>query len=61
MRYRGMMPADFRDVDLLDHILEELGDVRTRCPQLRFGQLIATIGELAADETGHSLWDMPSP
>jgi hypothetical protein len=44
--------------DLLDHILAELGEVRTRCPELRFGQLIAIIGELAQDETGHSLWDV---
>lgn len=44
--------------DLLDHILAELGVVRTRCPELRFGQLIAIIGELAQDETGHSLWDV---
>lgn len=44
--------------DLLDHILSELGEVRARSPELRFGQLIAIIGELAQDETGHSLWDV---
>lgn len=44
--------------NLLDHILNQLGDVRVRCPELRFGQLIATIGMLAEDETGHSLWDV---
>lgn len=44
--------------DLLDRILEQLGDVRARCPELRFGQLLAIIGELAQDETGHSLWDV---
>lgn len=43
---------------LLDRILEQLGDVSARCPELRFGQLIAIIGELAQDETGHSLWDV---
>jgi len=42
----------------LGHILEQLAEVRTRCPELRFGQLIATIGMLAEDETGHSLWDV---
>lgn len=42
----------------LDRILEQLGDIRARCPELRFGQLIAIIGELAQDETGHSLWDI---
>jgi hypothetical protein len=25
---------------------------------MRFGQLIATIGLLAEDETGHNLWDI---
>src|SRR5439155_9031025 len=44
--------------NLLDLILEQLGEVRLRCPELRFGQLIATIGMLAEDETGHSLWDV---
>ena len=44
--------------DLLDRMLEQLGDLRARCPELRFGQLIATIGSLAEDETGHSLWDI---
>src|SRR5947199_7768543 len=44
--------------NLLDLILEQLGEVRVRCPELRFGQLIATIGMLAEDETGHSLWDV---
>ena len=43
---------------LLDRILAHLGEVQMRCPELRFGQLIATIGMLAEDETGHSLWDV---
>src|SRR5437868_358180 len=42
----------------LGHFLEQLAEVRTRCPELRFGQLIATIGMLAEDETGHTLWDV---
>lgn len=46
------------EADLLDRILEKLGDVRPRCPELRFGQLIAIVGELAQDDTGHSLWDV---
>jgi hypothetical protein len=44
--------------NLLHQILEQLADVRLRCPELRFGQLIATIGMLAEDESGHSLWDV---
>ncbi|MBM4069931.1 MAG: hypothetical protein FJ271_13410 [Planctomycetes bacterium] len=43
---------------MLDHILAQLKDVRERCPELRFGQLIAIIGALAADKTRHSLWDV---
>src|SRR2546430_2053800 len=43
---------------LFDRILEQLGQVRLRCRELRFGQLVATIGMLAEDETGHSLWDV---
>ncbi len=38
--------------------LEQLAAVRARCPELRFGQLLATIGMLAEDETGHGLWDV---
>src|SRR2546430_16485148 len=46
---------------LFDRILEQLGQVRLRCRELRFGQLIATIGMLAEDETGHALWDVEDP
>ncbi len=44
--------------DLLEQILAELGQIRTRCPELRFAQLVATVGVIAEDETGHSLWDV---
>jgi hypothetical protein len=43
---------------LVDHILGQLDELRARCPELRFGQLIAIIGMLAEDETGYSLWDV---
>jgi hypothetical protein len=36
----------------VEHLLDRLDRVRMRCPELRFGQLIATIGVLAEDETG---------
>jgi len=39
-------------------MLERLAEVRERCPEMRFGQLLATVGLLAEDETGHSLWDV---
>ena len=44
--------------DMLDQILGQLHQVRLQCPSFRFGQLIATIGILAEDETGHSIWDL---
>ena len=37
--------------DLLDEILGQLAQVRLRRPELRFGQLIATIGILAEGRT----------
>jgi hypothetical protein len=43
---------------LNNQLSEALEKVRTQCPQMRFGQLIATIGLLAEDETGHSLWEV---
>jgi len=33
--------------ELVDRILAQLDHVRAQCPELRFGQLIAIIGELA--------------
>ena len=39
-------------------VLERLAEVRQRCPEMRFGQLLATVGLLAEDETGHSLWEV---
>lgn len=44
--------------DLTSRIVQKLAQVRLQAPDLRFGQLIAIIGELAADETGASLWDV---
>jgi hypothetical protein len=42
----------------LADLLERLAEVRGRCPEMGFGQLLATIGMLAEDETGHSLWEL---
>lgn len=39
-------------------LLDRLAEVRRLCPEMRFGQLLATIGELADDETGHGLWEV---
>ncbi len=38
--------------------LDRLALVRRLCPEMRFGQLVATIGLLAEDETGRNLWDV---
>lgn len=47
-----------KTTDLTTDLLERLGDVKLLCPELRFGQLIATIGMLAEDETGRSLGEV---
>ncbi|HEY3395226.1 MAG TPA: hypothetical protein VGK58_21170 [Lacipirellulaceae bacterium] len=40
------------------NLLERLAEVQAKCPELRLGQFIATVGLLAEDETGRSLWDI---
>jgi hypothetical protein len=44
--------------DVTNRILKKLEQARGQAPDLRFGQLVAIVGELAADETGYSLWDV---
>lgn len=39
-------------------LLERLAEVRTQCPELRLGQLFATVASLAEDDTGRSIWDV---
>ena len=38
--------------------MNRLFAIRRMRPELRFGQLVAIIGELAEDETGRNLWDV---
>lgn len=40
------------------HLLEALAKVRSQILEMPFAQLIATIGLLAEDATGHTLWDV---
>ena len=47
-----------KTTDLPAGLLERLARVRELCPEMRFGQLLATVGLLAEDETGHSLWEV---
>lgn len=44
--------------DLSAAMLARLAEVRELCPEMRFGQLLATIGLLAEDEMRHSLWEV---
>lgn len=53
-----MKIANMSKAALSEGILEQLAAVRRRHPELRFGQLIAIVGELAQDDVGHSLWDV---
>ena len=39
-------------------LLERLAEVRARCPEMRLGQILATIGTLAEDQSGPGLWDV---
>jgi hypothetical protein len=39
-------------------LLGRLNEVRQLCPDMRLGQLMATIGLLAEDATGRTLWDI---
>ena len=47
-----------KTTDFTTAVLERLCEVRELCPEMRFGQVLATIGLLAQDETGHSLWEV---
>jgi hypothetical protein len=45
-------------IDNQAHLLHRLDEVRKLCPDMRLGQLMATIGLLGEDATGRSLWDI---
>jgi hypothetical protein len=47
-----------KTTDSQTELLERISEVRGKCPELRFGQFLATVGMLAEDETGRSLWDI---
>ena len=48
------MIANHTQVELSDRLEE----IRRLCPELRIGQMIATIGMLGEDTTGRSLFDL---
>jgi hypothetical protein len=45
-------------LDLPTRILNRLDEVRRLCPDMRLGQVLATVGMLGEDSTGRSLWDI---
>jgi hypothetical protein len=45
-------------LDLQDHLLQRLDEVRRLCPEMRIGQFLATVAMLGEDDTGRSLWDI---
>ena len=46
------------ELDRRSDILDRLQEVRRLCPEMRFGQLLATIGMLGEDASGLGLWDI---
>ena len=44
--------------DVQTSLLHRLDEVRRLCPEMRLGQLMATLGLLGEDATGRSLWDL---
>ncbi len=42
-------------------LIEKLADLQQLSPDVRFGQLLANLGFLVADQTGQSLWDIEDP
>jgi hypothetical protein len=44
--------------DIQAGVINRLDEVRRLCPEMRLGQLMATLGLLGEDATGKSLWDL---
>ena len=44
--------------DTKSEILQRVNELRRLCPDMRLGQVLATIGMLGEDTTGRSLWDL---
>jgi hypothetical protein len=57
--YGGFLPIEFMPNDQpASAVVQRLAEVRALCPEMRLGQFLSTVGLLAEDETGHSLWDV---
>jgi len=46
------------NTELSQTVLDRLSELRSLCPDMRFGQIVATLGLLAEDDPGRSLWDV---
>jgi hypothetical protein len=45
-------------LDRHSEVLHRLAEVHRSCPEMRLGQLLATVGMLGEDSTGRSFWDI---
>ena len=45
-------------IDPQSAALRRLDEIRHLCPDMRLGQVLATVGILGEDSTGRSLWDI---
>lgn len=46
------------NTELSQTVLTRLTELRALCPDMRIGQIVATLGLLAEDDPGRSLWDV---
>ena len=45
-------------IELQASVLHRLEEIRSLCPDMRLGQVLATVGLIGEDSTGRSLWDI---
>lgn len=45
-------------LDVPAKVLQRVDELRRLCPDMRLGQILATVGMLGEDSTGRSLWDI---
>ena len=43
--------------DAVGELLQRLDQIRHLCPEMRLGQILATLSLLVEDSTGRSLWE----
>ena len=45
-------------IEVQSRVFHRLEDLQHLCPEMRLGQLLATVAMLGEDSTGRSLWDI---